>query len=669
MSEEIYRSVSHVDKIDLTNNVQLVILFEYFHRNPFTIEYWLNSCVFPIEVDQYPQRMVSNAWHLAHNERGHVVGFSGTNDNHWILPLQVKQHLPWNTTDEIWKNLLSTNGRMLHTLIEKTLSCEALSIGRAGEMIMNYVKLGWEEDRRIDALIDSGALLAGYSNLKVAQFIIQECLSKRQSQLRGVTFFDESRETNGSWMILDISGRCLPKDQSPLSEKETFAIFDEPRCRGVDLKLQHDAVAVLTLGESMRKDKFMQAAGRMRQLKSNQRIIVVGERKIFQDIERICVHAKKDNQCTNNSETISMCIDVSNVLTWIMHNTIESIWKGLGLWSEQGLFFATETHPQHAILDEAADLTAFYGKPLHKYPLLNQVTASKDFHCNRTGSGDVQMMDDIIDRVNDLGKGYTVMKTGVDEECERELEREVEEEEQEERESSSMTPRSEIDWNYSSIFNTDSTTKLPTKVYLLGTAIRTFMSCKNLGSIGWSNKVFCTENCIIPISIGTNGSLDNFLRIPDCFVRFPTGEILLLSEREANQILQLFWRRKKGPGSDGYHFGHCAFESDSCGVQHLRYSTGQKHASPIISDQDACSVNLFNGVCAYPGSQRQVLKGMLFRARETIITSDNIVNISNTSGDPLNLVTARAKNSDYDRSDLDQICVEIVSEYEMNEDF
>lgn len=41
-----------------------------------------------------------------------VVGFSGTNDNHRLLPLQVRQHL------EVEQSLKATNGKMLALLLE-----------------------------------------------------------------------------------------------------------------------------------------------------------------------------------------------------------------------------------------------------------------------------------------------------------------------------------------------------------------------------------------------------------------------------------------------------------------------------------------------------------------------------------------------------------------------
>jgi hypothetical protein len=45
---------------------------------------------------QYPERMQCSAWHLADNPRGRVAGFSGTRDNHRLLPLQVAQVRPGN---------------------------------------------------------------------------------------------------------------------------------------------------------------------------------------------------------------------------------------------------------------------------------------------------------------------------------------------------------------------------------------------------------------------------------------------------------------------------------------------------------------------------------------------------------------------------------------------
>lgn len=79
------------------------------------VDFWLNHCVFPTETKQFPKRLACNAWHLADNAQGKIVGFSGTNDNHRLLPLQVKQH----TVDEL--SLKATNGKMLAVILNNQI--------------------------------------------------------------------------------------------------------------------------------------------------------------------------------------------------------------------------------------------------------------------------------------------------------------------------------------------------------------------------------------------------------------------------------------------------------------------------------------------------------------------------------------------------------------------
>jgi hypothetical protein len=105
------QALDDVMKLDTTNSQQMELMHTHFSHNMAAVDFWLNSCVFPTETQQYPQRLVANAWHLADNPRGTVVGFSGTNDNHRLLPRQVKQHL------EVEDTLRATNGKMLATIL------------------------------------------------------------------------------------------------------------------------------------------------------------------------------------------------------------------------------------------------------------------------------------------------------------------------------------------------------------------------------------------------------------------------------------------------------------------------------------------------------------------------------------------------------------------------
>ena len=84
-------TVEAASMIDLSNEQQFDVLYDIFHMNFETIAFWVCHCVFPTETSQYPKKLLANAWNLADNSCGLVSGFSGTDDNHRVLPLQVIQ--------------------------------------------------------------------------------------------------------------------------------------------------------------------------------------------------------------------------------------------------------------------------------------------------------------------------------------------------------------------------------------------------------------------------------------------------------------------------------------------------------------------------------------------------------------------------------------------------
>ena len=103
-----------VDKVDPHNTQLMDAMWAYFSHNMEVVNFWLASCVLPTETKQYPSRLTATAWHLAErasNGRG-LVGFSGTNDNHWLLPSQVQQVQLYDAPD-----LQGTNGKMLDMLL------------------------------------------------------------------------------------------------------------------------------------------------------------------------------------------------------------------------------------------------------------------------------------------------------------------------------------------------------------------------------------------------------------------------------------------------------------------------------------------------------------------------------------------------------------------------
>jgi hypothetical protein len=131
-------AIDAVVKLDLTNAQQLQLLHRYFGHNQATIDFWLTHCVLPRDSRQCASRLTATAWHLADNAAGAVVGFSGTNDHHRLLPLQVQQEKPQD------EQLQGTNGKMLQLLLTlaeyKELQRPSASAPRGGSGSSSSIK-------------------------------------------------------------------------------------------------------------------------------------------------------------------------------------------------------------------------------------------------------------------------------------------------------------------------------------------------------------------------------------------------------------------------------------------------------------------------------------------------------------------------------------------------
>lgn len=362
-----------MQKLDLGNIKQFHLLVEYFSYNIKTINFWLNESVFPVEMQQYRQRLSGNAWHLAQNLNGGAIGFSGTNDNHRLLPLVVNQHFPQKETvmrsswdSRVWREMLSTNGKMIDVIIKETVEIIELVEGPAIYAILSLVS---ENIMEYHVLIDAGALLAGNDNCDIASKFIQ----LKNFPFQGVVFPEARGGNTSQWKIMDRFRKILPLSLSSIPEHECFAIFDEPRCRGSDLKLSPTAVALLTIGPGLCKDKLMQAAGRMRKIGRSQKLVIIGQQDVFAEMRMNCK---------------SHSFNAKEVLTWTIANTVSANESGFVDWANQGLFYCTTKHkPTKCIEDEKLSLEEMYAKLNEHIEAKGAIEVASNYHIERTGGG------------------------------------------------------------------------------------------------------------------------------------------------------------------------------------------------------------------------------------------------------------------------------------------
>ncbi len=108
-----------MNQLDASSSSQMAAMHRHLRRNTAVVDFWLRYCVLPAETRQYPQRLGASAWDLA-AAGDRVVGFSGTNDNHRLLPLRVHQAPAEDP------QLRATNGRMLHVILQHSRGFHAL---------------------------------------------------------------------------------------------------------------------------------------------------------------------------------------------------------------------------------------------------------------------------------------------------------------------------------------------------------------------------------------------------------------------------------------------------------------------------------------------------------------------------------------------------------------
>eukprot|EP00899_Mesostigma_viride_P019526 jgi/Mesvir1/27575/Mv07320-RA.1 len=580
---EEWASIDMVEKVDLTNALKLALLHRRLGRNMGVINFWLSYCLFPRETNQFEKKMSASAWDLAQasGDKGFVVGFSGTNDLHRLMPLQVHQNhldLP---------ELQGTSGKMLALLLREdgkqgsytTLAGDAGPLWRA--------TLDSCVARRAHVLLDAGAFLVGVSNQEAAEYLLPNLPASisgpatsgvRTEGFQGVGYYETAHH---EWMVLDRSGWCVPLARSPMSPADIFFIFDESRCRGTDLKLRPDALALVTLSASMTKDKLMQAAGRMRQLDKGQRVLLVGNDELSDKVVKAnglvveCASRQGGRGTAPGSGHGSReFIRPLHVMRVVMANTVEATQAGLIHATRQGAHFAL-THGatwHRALVDEDVALDSMYESVLAEQPasqlvekLAERVVADSG---NRLDGRMAAMMEGIRDRGRKYGSDFSVVvsQVALGGECERELEMQAEQEVETEVQLPMCTPRAEVTWDYASIFRACSSQELPAQARVL--SLRDAMACwlvpPGLGSMPWSDKVFMTYNFLqgtvendvagihssLPVEAqlisvrGGGAKLNDFLRAVDPMLYFPdTGEVLLLSEREADAVLELLWER------------------------------------------------------------------------------------------------------------------------------
>jgi hypothetical protein len=398
-----------------------------FRFNHATIDFYLANIVFPKAAKQFPFKLATSGWDIAEEKLKLTTGFSGTNDNHYLLPSTIHQEDPIQSS--------STNALVLTHLLrpENNHYC-VISQGLDEQPVDpdNFLRLLSKQKPEIRVLLDVGAQMLEMRNKE----LVSHWLSLNPRVSAGV-FFDEHDEL----AVLTRDGSVDGFVSSPYRQQldRCIVYLDDAHTRGTDLKLPPTTRAAVTLGPRVTKDRLLQGTSkhhiylwtlltdkvlvgcmRMRQLGKGQTIMFFAPEEC-------------DNRIRALSPTLTTSqspVQISDILRWAMSETCADIERYVPHWTNQGIEHLRRNHAQreyHATGDlrclkdgwlapEARTLEQMYG--------LNRSSEHLSSKALR--------IPNMRKRLETLGVSM-VLYSGMEEEQEREVAHEIERERQIER--------------------------------------------------------------------------------------------------------------------------------------------------------------------------------------------------------------------------------------------
>ncbi|KAL2825471.1 hypothetical protein BDW59DRAFT_161697 [Aspergillus cavernicola] len=285
-------------------------LYPHLQYQKGIIDFFLSRVVFPREAKEFPFKLSTSAWDIP-SKLGLplTTGFSGTNDNRYLLPMSMPQRdLPY---------LLHTNAMVLSQLLrEENKKCVLAEDANGHQLpVTELLHLINNQDPPIKVIIDVGALILESGNQETAELWLSTVSKDRAS---AAIFYDEADEA----MVVDRDGYIERLLASSFRERMNLCLvfLDQHHSRGVDLKIPRTYRAAVTLGPRLTKDRLVQACHRMRELGNGQSVAFFMPPEVKHNL--------------NKSDITLTSFDV---IQWVLEQTCDYLEKLQPLWAWQGM--------------------------------------------------------------------------------------------------------------------------------------------------------------------------------------------------------------------------------------------------------------------------------------------------------------------------------------------
>jgi hypothetical protein len=275
--------------------------FELLRRCRSAINFYLTDFIFPRFMKHQKIKLSASAQELGSDMLFEKrIGFSGTPSS--LIPADLgKCEFEPGSEATIFQTLSSSN--ICGIVFEN-------SSDWTPDSVLDKVL----QDNEYKALIDTGALITGFSNLEVAKYLLEKGL--RNNGIDGVVYLDE---LDRKMVLVAATGRSIKIEECGIELNRRFAFYDQIHTTGMDIKHAPNAKALITLGKDMVFRDIAQGAYRMRGIGKGQRLdyLVIPEiQKLIEtnsnklDLQRL-EHGRKD-------------LSLMDILVWLLMNSLRS---------------------------------------------------------------------------------------------------------------------------------------------------------------------------------------------------------------------------------------------------------------------------------------------------------------------------------------------------------
>ena len=222
-------------------------IFPQLRHCKAVIDFFLSTIVFPKHMKEFPYKLSTSGWDLAQDRSSFgqlVTGFSGTNDNRFLLPQMIEQidldaHI-------------HTNAMGLECLLQQE-NHKVMHLPDAVKDIRGMLEHLRDEEPTARVLLDVGAQVLELQNQEVAELWLEV---DSRPEIEAAIFVNSKDDLQ----VLRRDGTVELLVSSPYLEQldRCMVYLDEAHTRGTDLKLPPGSRAVVTLGPRLCKDKLMQ---------------------------------------------------------------------------------------------------------------------------------------------------------------------------------------------------------------------------------------------------------------------------------------------------------------------------------------------------------------------------------------------------------------------------